>query len=135
MNICVVVFPDLRDPAPPDNARFIRRITLPPARHIAKHGAIALGLKAFKLNLFELHFHRRAGMHLQRKNPLRTSLRLMFINENGHNLTVDPMRGKNPDGSPNKWGLAMKDAPRKGLILVQDYGDPIWFRNIAIKEL
>ncbi len=42
---------------------------------------------------------------------------------------------KNPDGSRNKFGTALKDFPRKGHIGLQDHGGKLWFRNIKIKEL
>jgi hypothetical protein len=42
---------------------------------------------------------------------------------------------KNPDGTPNKYRKAMKDFPRRGHILLQDHGDPVWFRNVYIKKL
>ncbi|TVQ00729.1 MAG: DUF1080 domain-containing protein [Planctomycetaceae bacterium] len=43
--------------------------------------------------------------------------------------------GRNPDGSGNKFTTALKDLPRTGKIGFQDYGNPIWFRNIRIKPL
>lgn len=43
--------------------------------------------------------------------------------------------GKNPDGSKNKFKTAYKDMPRKGYIGFQDHGNPVWYRNIKIKEL
>lgn len=43
--------------------------------------------------------------------------------------------GRNPDGSGNKFTTALKDLPRSGKIGFQDYGNPIWFRNIRIKPL
>lgn len=43
--------------------------------------------------------------------------------------------GKNPDGSANKFAKALKDLPRTGHIGFQDYGNPIWFRNVRIKPL
>ena len=42
---------------------------------------------------------------------------------------------KNPDGTDNKFNTAYKDMPRQGFIGLQDYGQPVWFRNIKIKEL
>ena len=41
----------------------------------------------------------------------------------------------NPDGTPNKFRTAMKDMPRVGHIGFQDHGQPIWYRNVTIKEL
>jgi hypothetical protein len=50
--------------------------------------------------------------------------------------------GKNPDGTENKYKLAMKDFPRVGRIGLQDHNkvgtkDPhdAWFKNIKIKPL
>jgi hypothetical protein len=43
--------------------------------------------------------------------------------------------GKNPDGSNNKFKTAYKDMPRIGHIELQDHGQPIWYRNIRIKEI
>lgn len=46
-----------------------------------------------------------------------------------------PTAHKNPDGSPNKYNKPMKDFPRSGHILLQDHGNPVWFRNVYIKPL
>jgi len=46
---------------------------------------------------------------------------------------------KNPDGTPNKFKVALKDFSRKGPIGFQGIhgaaGSPVWFRNIKIKTL
>ena len=42
---------------------------------------------------------------------------------------------KNPDGTDNKFDRALKDFPREGYIGFQDHGDPVWYRNVMIKEL
>ena len=41
----------------------------------------------------------------------------------------------NPDGTENKFEKALKDFPRSGYIGFQDHGDPVWYRNVRIKEL
>lgn len=42
---------------------------------------------------------------------------------------------QNPDGSRNKFGIALKDFPRRGHIGIQDHGGKIWCRNIKVKRL
>lgn len=42
---------------------------------------------------------------------------------------------ENPDGSRNKFGVALKDFPRKGHIGIQDHGGRLWCRNIKVKSL
>ncbi|MEM9018019.1 MAG: family 16 glycoside hydrolase, partial [Verrucomicrobiota bacterium] len=53
------------------------------------------------------------------------------------NVDLDdwPEVGKNPDGTPNKFKVAIKDKPRRGFIGFQNHGQVIWFRNIAVKKL
>lgn len=46
-----------------------------------------------------------------------------------------PEAHKNPDGTPNKYAKPMKDFPRRGVILLQDHGQPVWFRNVYVKKL
>ena len=49
------------------------------------------------------------------------------------NLFTEP--GKRPDGSAHKFGVALRDHPRRGYIGLQDHGSPCWFRNIKLKPL
>ena len=42
---------------------------------------------------------------------------------------------KNPDGSANKFEWPLKDLPKSGHIGLQDYGVPVWYRNIRVKRL
>ncbi len=50
-----------------------------------------------------------------------------------------PEKGKNPDGTPNKFPVALKDFARKGPIGFQGlHGEaqaPVWYRNVKIKVL
>ena len=43
--------------------------------------------------------------------------------------------GKNPDGTENKYGKAIKDFAREGRVGLQDHGLPVWYRNVKIKRL
>lgn len=55
------------------------------------------------------------------------------------NLDDWPEKGKNPDGTPNKFPKALKDFSRNGPIGFQGlHGKaqaPVWYRNLKIKEL
>lgn len=54
------------------------------------------------------------------------------------NLDLWTNPGKNPDGTANKYTYAWKDVPRRGRIMLQDYGSNkglLWFRNIKLKGL
>lgn len=55
------------------------------------------------------------------------------------NLDNWPEKGKNPDGTPNKFPVALKDFARKGPIGLQGlHGKamaPVWYRNLKIKVL
>lgn len=46
-----------------------------------------------------------------------------------------PEAGKNPDGSPNKFKVAIKDKPRTGRIGLQNHGQVVWFRDIRVKKI
>ncbi len=43
--------------------------------------------------------------------------------------------GTNPQGTNNKYSIALKDMPRKGYIGLQDHGLPVWFRNVKLTSL
>jgi hypothetical protein len=42
---------------------------------------------------------------------------------------------KNPDGTPNKFKIAVKDKPRSGKIGFQDHGGIVWYKNVKITKL
>lgn len=46
-----------------------------------------------------------------------------------------PEVGKNPDGTTNKFKVAIKDKPRKGHIGLQNHGQVVWFKDIRVKSL
>jgi len=46
-----------------------------------------------------------------------------------------PEAGKNPDGTPNKFKVAIKDKPRSGRIGLQNHGQVVWFKDIRVKPL
>ncbi len=66
-----------------------------------------------------------------------SKIKVIFNGEKIIDMDLDDWTevGKNPDGSPNKYRKPMKVFPRRGHILLQDHGQPIWFRNIYIKSL
>lgn len=46
-----------------------------------------------------------------------------------------PETGKNPDGTPNKFKIAIKDKPRTGRIGLQNHGQVVWFKDIRVKKI
>jgi hypothetical protein len=42
---------------------------------------------------------------------------------------------KNPDGTPNKYDVALKDWAREGVIGFQAHGGKVWFKNVRVREL
>lgn len=46
-----------------------------------------------------------------------------------------PERGKRPDGSKHKFGVAIKDLPRSGYLGFQDHGHKCWYKNVKLLEL
>lgn len=44
-------------------------------------------------------------------------------------------RGKRPDGTGHKFGVAVKDLPREGYLGFQDHGAKVWFKNVKLLEL
>ncbi len=43
--------------------------------------------------------------------------------------------GWNPQGTQNKYAVALKEMPRHGFIGLQDHGLPVWFRNVKLTVL
>ena len=43
--------------------------------------------------------------------------------------------GKNPDGTANKFKVAIKDKPMKGYIGLQNHGQYVWFKDVKITPL
>jgi hypothetical protein len=43
--------------------------------------------------------------------------------------------GQNPDGSANKFKIALKDFPRTGHIGFQNHGQVVWFKDVSINRL
>lgn len=66
---------------------------------------------------------------------------VVFNGEEVINADLDnwPEKGKNPDGTPNKFPVALKEFARKGPIGLQGlHGKaqaPVWYRNLKIKVL
>ncbi len=52
-------------------------------------------------------------------------------------LNIDDWKeaNKNPDGTKNKFKTALKNLPKNGHFGLQYHGQPVWFRNIRIKNL
>lgn len=46
-----------------------------------------------------------------------------------------PEAGKNPDGTPNKFKVAIRDKPRRGRIGFQNHGQVVWFRDVKLRVL
>jgi hypothetical protein len=42
--------------------------------------------------------------------------------------------GRNPDGTTNKFGRALREFPRRGYVGLQDHHKMVQFRNIRIRE-
>lgn len=65
---------------------------------------------------------------------------LVTIEMNGKNIVTADLDKwttphKNPDGTENKFNMALKDFPREGYIGFQDHGSPLWYRNVKIQKL
>ena len=46
-----------------------------------------------------------------------------------------PEVGKNPDGTTNKFKVAIKDKPKRGFIGLQNHGQYVWFKDIKLTSL
>jgi len=51
------------------------------------------------------------------------------------NVNDWPEVGENPDGTSNKFKVAIKDKPRRGHIGLQNHGQYVWFRDIRLEPL
>jgi len=43
--------------------------------------------------------------------------------------------GLRPDGSKHKFGMAIKNMPRRGYLGFQDHGHKVWYKNVKLLEL
>lgn len=46
-----------------------------------------------------------------------------------------PEVGQNPDGTPNKFKVAIKDKPRSGYIGFQNHGQYVWLKDVKVRRL
>ncbi len=67
----------------------------------------------------------------------KSHLQVVLNGEQIIEMDLDRWTGpkKNPDGTPNKFGTAMKDFARRGSFGFQNHGRPVWYRNIRVKKL
>ena len=65
------------------------------------------------------------------------SIKAKVNGKNVIDVNIDDWKepNKNPDGSKNKFKTALKDLPKSGHFGLQYHGQPVWFRNIKIKNL
>ncbi|MEN6424748.1 MAG: family 16 glycoside hydrolase [Phycisphaerales bacterium] len=64
----------------------------------------------------------------------------IYVNLNGEDIIDMDLdqwteKGKNPQGTPNKFSGAYKDMPREGHFGFQYHGNPVWFKNLKVKSL
>ncbi|MBM4090982.1 MAG: DUF1080 domain-containing protein [Planctomycetes bacterium] len=64
-------------------------------------------------------------------------IRVILNGQTVNEIDVDrwDTAGKNPDGTPNKFKIALKDFPRTGHIGFQDHGRKIWYRSVWIRPI
>ncbi len=68
---------------------------------------------------------------------LRPIITVAVNGEEVSSLNCDdyPEKGKRPDGSRHKFGVAIKDLPRTGYLGFQDHGQKCWYKNVKLLEL
>lgn len=73
-------------------------------------------------------------MRLTCKGP---SIKVVLNGKKVIDLNIDDWEepNKNPDGSKNKFKIALKDLPKNGHFGLQYHGQPVWFRSIKINSL
>lgn len=68
-------------------------------------------------------------------NRNRISVELNGVLVTRMDLDEFPLPNRRPDGSPHKFDIAYKTAPRRGYIGLQDHGSPCWYKNIKLLPL
>ena len=81
------------------------------------------------------------GVFVQKTGDFgRSDVAIRGLGNNGRQVMVMDLdkytqAGINPQGTPNKYKIPVKDIARKGYIGLQDHGLPVWFKNVKFTTL